>query len=46
MPAPPHPITTTPFDIWSSAQTVPSKTIKNMRNNKRTWREFHSPMCV
>lgn len=37
MPAPPHPITTTPFDIWSSAQTVPSKTIKNMRNNKRTW---------
>ena len=27
----------TPFNVWSSACTVPSKTIKNMRNNKRAW---------
>ncbi|KAL1874768.1 hypothetical protein VTK73DRAFT_187 [Phialemonium thermophilum] len=33
----PPPTTRTPFNVWSSASTVPSKTIKNMRNNRRAW---------
>lgn len=37
MSAPQPPNAKTQFHVWSSASTVPSKTIKNMRNNKRAW---------